>query len=76
MHDKHAQDPGRLVDPHADRLLRDLIAVGLIEADNRLSANERLIAMLGPELHQAIRVELGHLDSSPMPLPGRPLRVA
>jgi hypothetical protein len=53
---------------HLRRLLRDLAAMGRMEAGTGLSASERLTAALGPELHHAIRAALDH------PLPARPSR--
>ena len=60
------------VDRRLRRLLRDLNTVGLMEAGNDLTADERLNAMLGPELHRAIRAALDR----PLPLHNRPRRVA
>jgi hypothetical protein len=60
------------IDRRLRRLLRDLTAVGLMEAGNNLTADERLTATLGPELHRAIRAEV----DCPLPLRSSSRRVA
>jgi hypothetical protein len=62
----------KTADRHLRRLLRDLTAVGFMEAGNDLSADKRLTAALGTELHRAIRAEI---DRSVAPR-SRSLRVA
>jgi len=53
------------LDRRLRRLLRDLTAVGLMQAGSRLAAGERLNAVLGLELHQAICAQIDR----PLPLP-------
>jgi hypothetical protein len=65
-----------MVDRHSRRLLRDLTAIGLVEAGNCLSADERLTDTLSHPLLQALRTELDRLDSSPLLPRSRHLRVA
>lgn len=72
---KQAQDPGRLVDSHADRLLRDLIAIGHVET-KRSPVTERLAAKLGEDLFRALLAELDRLDSGALPIHSRSQRVA
>jgi hypothetical protein len=75
--DDHESPPAvRNVDPHADRLLRDLIAIGLLEANNRPSADERLTAELGEDLLRALRAEQGRLDAGALPIRRRPQSAA
>jgi hypothetical protein len=60
------------IDRRVRRLVRDLTAIGLMEANDALSRDERLTAVLGPELHEVLRAEL----CRPLPLDCRPRRVA
>ncbi len=62
----------KTADRHLHRLLRDLTAVGLMEAGNDLSADKRLTAALGTELHRVILAEIDR----PAALHSRSLRVA
>jgi hypothetical protein len=64
------------VDPHTDRLLRDLIAIELLEANDGPSADERLTAELGEDLLRVLRLELARLDSGALPVRGRPQSAA
>jgi hypothetical protein len=75
MHDKNAQDPLKRVGSPTDRLLRDLIAIELLDA-NRLTAAERLSDKLGDDLVAAIRAELNRLNSSGSSLDSLPGDVA
>src|SRR5205814_3970190 len=75
MDDKHAPDSGRLVDSDAERLLRDLVAIGLLDVP-RPSAAERLDRELGPDLLAAVRQDLGCSDSGETLKRGRPSRAA
>lgn len=62
--DDHESPPAvKIVDPHADRLLRDLVAIGLLEANDRPSADERLATKLGEGLLRALRAEQCRLDA-------------
>jgi hypothetical protein len=75
--DDHQSPPAvKIVDPHADRLLRDLLAIGLLEADNRPSADERLTTKLGEDLLQALRAEQGRLDAGALPIRSCPQSAA
>jgi hypothetical protein len=75
--DDHESPPAvESADPHADRLLRDLIAVGLLEANDRPSAAERLTAKLGEDLLRAVRAEQGWSDAGALPIRGRPQSAA
>jgi hypothetical protein len=57
------------------RLVRDLIALGLLDAQ-RPTAAERLDAQLGHELVAAIRTELTRSNAGGSPFQSRPGRVA
>jgi hypothetical protein len=75
--DDHQSPPAvKIVDPHADRLLRELIAIGLLEANNRPSADERLTTELGEDLLRALRTELHRLDSGASQIRSRPQSAA
>jgi len=75
--DDHESPPAvKIVDPHADRLLRNLVAIGLFEANSRQSADERLTTKLGEDLLRALRAELDRLDSGALPIRSRPQRAA
>ena len=76
MYDQQAPDPGRPLDPHANRLLRDLIAIGQLEP-SRLPAAQRLNVILSESLLEVLRASLG-LPSAISTMPGRdrPRRVA
>jgi len=76
MDDHESPPAAKIVDPHTDRLLRDLIAVGLLEANDRPSADERLTAKLGEDLLRAVRAEQGWLDAAALPIRGRPQSAA
>jgi len=60
------------VDPRLRRLLRDLTAIGLMEAADGPTAAERLNTTLGSELHRAVHAGNHH----PLPLRSRSGRVA
>jgi hypothetical protein len=62
-----------IVDRHLRRLLRDLAAIGLMQAREGVPAGERLTATLGPELHHAIRTEV---DRPLLPLRNPSRRIA
>ena len=75
--DDHESPPAvKIVDPHTERLLRDLMAIGLLEANNRPSADERLTATLGEDLLRALRGEQGRLDAGASPIRSRPQSAA
>jgi hypothetical protein len=75
--DDHESPPAvKIVDPHADRLLRDLLAIGLMEANNRPSADERLTTKLGEDLLRVLRAEQGRLDAVASPIRSRPQSAA
>jgi hypothetical protein len=75
--DDHESPPAvKIVDPHADRLLRDLMAIGLLEANDRPSADERLTAKLGEDLVRTLRAEQGRLDAGAPPIRSRPQSAA
>jgi hypothetical protein len=79
MRDKHTPDPGTLVSSPTDRLLRDLLTIGLL-TEERPTACERLDTKLGHDLVAAIRTELRgpHAQglSQGLSLSSRPRRVA
>jgi len=76
VHDQHAPDPGKPLDPHADRLLRHLIAIGQLEP-SRLPAPQRLNAILSEPLLEILRASLDRpSDLATMPGRDRPRRVA
>jgi hypothetical protein len=58
-----------------DRLLRDLRALGRLDADH-VSATERLHAELGDDLFAVLRLELADFDAASLPLSGRTRHVA
>ena len=64
--------PTTTIDRRLRRLLRDLTAVGRMEAGNGTSADELLTHMLGEELLRAIRAEVDR----PLPLSSPSRRVA
>jgi hypothetical protein len=76
MDDHKLQSAARVVDRHIDRLLRDLIAIGMLEANNRPPAAERLATKLGEDLHRALLAELNRSDSGASPLRTRPHHAA
>jgi len=76
MDDQQSPPDVKIVDPHADRLLRDMIAVGLLEANDRPSADERLTAKLGEDFLRALRAEQGLLDAGASPRRRRPQSAA
>jgi hypothetical protein len=75
--DGHESPPAvKFVDPHAARLLRDLVAIGLLEANNRPSADERLTTKLGEGFLRVLRAEQGRLDAGASPIRSRPQSAA
>jgi hypothetical protein len=75
MDDHQLQPAAKIVDPHADRLLRDLIAIGHLET-KRSPAAERLTTKLGEDLLRALSAELDRLDSGALPIRSHPQRAA
>ena len=76
MNDRQSQTAANVVDRHTRRLLRDLIAIGLLQVNNRPSADERLTSKLGEDLLRAFRAELGRLDAGAPPMRSRPNHAA
>jgi hypothetical protein len=74
--ERQFQSAAKIVDRHVERLLRDLVAIGLLEVNNRPSADERLTAKLGEDLLRSLRAELGRLDASAPPIHSRPHHAA
>ena len=58
-----------------DRLLRDLRALGRLDADH-VSATDRLHAQLGDDLFAVLRLELAGGEAASFPLSGRSQAVA
>ena len=76
MDDHEFPPAAKIVDPHTDRLLRDMMAIGLLEANDRPSADERLTAKLGEDFLRALRAEQGLLDAGASPIRRRPQSAA
>ena len=77
MEEHHQPQPtAKTVDRHADRLLRDLTAIGLWEANNHPPANERLTTKLGEPLLQTLRAELNHPNAETPPIRSNPQNAA
>ncbi len=77
MEDHHQpQSAAKAVDRHADRLLRDLIAIGVLEANNHPPADERLTTKLGEDLVRALQAELDRLDAEAPPIRSNPQSAA
>ena len=53
----------KIVDPHTERLLRDLMAIGVLEANNRPSADERLTATLGEDFLWLADMQVGKTNN-------------
>lgn len=75
MDESSGRHSPRLVCPRTSRLVRDLIALGLLDAA-RPTATERLDAQLGPGLVAAIHAELTPSSAAGSPPQSRPGRVA
>jgi len=73
MHGSDAENPRSLAGSHPDRLFRDVVALGLLDAE-RPTAAERLEAELGADLVAVVRAEVNRSScggASPCRVPRR-----